>query len=196
MSMRQFFSTLAVLGVAACESPQPVAPDLIGGGELASTSSQTVVGHANGEGVANVGVPMDFVFNALLSADGSAKGEGYHHALLNGNVIEFRTRVTCVSIDPVNNRAWVGGVITENNSTDPARMQPRNQVGRDIWWRVVDYGDGQSGVVDRTTSSGSPRREHSARRPSTARAPLAGPGDTPPQPQDAGQIRCSPATSL
>jgi hypothetical protein len=185
MAIRKFFS-LAALAIAACDTPQSIAPLLLGGAELASESSQQVVGHANGAGVVNVGVPMDFVFNALLRADGSATGEGYHHALLGENVIEFRTRVTCVSIDPVFNRAWVGGVITENNSTDPARMQPRNQPGRDIWWRVVDYGDGQSGTVDRSTFigfTGDANIQTSAEY--CAVRPWPGPGDTPPQPQDA-----------
>jgi hypothetical protein len=144
-------STLAALvAVAACETSQPAEPDVVPAFDV----GQRVVGHANGEGVVDVGVPMDFSMTALLRADGTASGEGYHHALLGEFVIEFRTRVTCVSIDPVNHRAWIGGVITENNSTDPLRTQPRNEVGRDIWWRVVDYGNGASGTPDRSTFVG------------------------------------------
>ncbi|MEX2283627.1 MAG: hypothetical protein WEE89_14175 [Gemmatimonadota bacterium] len=129
---------------------------------------------------------MDFVMTALLRADGSATGEAFHHALLGANVIEFRTRVTCVSIDAANHRGWVGGVITENNSTDPARLQPRNQVGRDIWWRVVDYDNGQSGTVDRSTFigfTGDANIQTSAEY--CAVRPWPGPNDTPPQPVDA-----------
>lgn len=170
---------------SGCDLQQPAAP-LSPAGGTANASSQTVIGHANGTGVANVGVPMDFVFDALLRADGSATGEGYHHAVVAAGVIEFRTRVTCVSIDPVNNRAWIGGVITENNSTDPVRLQERNNVGRDIWWRVVDYGGGQSGTPDRTTFigfTGDANIQTSADY--CAMMPWPGPNDTPPQPQDA-----------
>ena len=140
----------AALALLACDSPEPTALDVA----PSFSAGQQVVGHVNGEGVVNVGVPMSFEMTALLRADGSGSGEAFHNAPLGDLVIEFRTRIICVSIDPVNNRAWIGGVITENNSTDPVRNQERNQVGRDIWWRMVDYGNGQSGTVDRSTFLG------------------------------------------
>ncbi|MEX2151964.1 MAG: hypothetical protein WD825_01420 [Gemmatimonadaceae bacterium] len=170
----------------ACDAPPPTDPMVELSSSSASAVDLRVIGHANGEGVIDVGVPMDFVMTALLRADGSASGEAFHHALLGSNVIEFRTRVTCVSFDPVNNRAWIGGVITENNSTDPARMQERNQVGRDIWWRMVDYGNGGSGTVDRSTFlgfTGDAGFQTSAAY--CAGQPWPGPNDTPPQPVDA-----------
>lgn len=150
MSPHRWFLTVAGLALVACDPTDVGAPDV-----APSFASQSqVVGHVNGEGVVDVGVPMSFVITTLLRADGSAEGEAFHHAPLGDLVIEFRTRVICVSIDPVTNRAWIGGVITENNSTDPLRNQERNQVGRDIWWRVVDYGNGQSGTLDRSTFLG------------------------------------------
>jgi hypothetical protein len=182
MSKRQLYLFPAVLAVAACDATQPAAPDLA----PSFAAGQQVVGHVNGEGSIDVGVPMFFNMTALLRADGSATGEAYHFASLGATFIEFRTRVTCVSFDPVNNRAWVGGVITENTSTDPVRMQPRNEVGRDIWWRVVDYGDGLSGTVDRSTFlgfTGDAGFQTSADY--CAGQPWPGPGDTPPQPVDA-----------
>lgn len=151
MSLRQLCVPLSTLVLIACDASTAVDP---GVPAPSFASGSQVVGHANGTGVVNVGVPMSFEFNALLRSNGTAHGEAFHHAPLGDLVIEFRTRVTCVSIDPVNNRAWIGGVITENNSTDPARSQERNQVGRDIWWRVVDYGNGMSGTVDRSTFLG------------------------------------------
>jgi hypothetical protein len=182
MSKRQRYLFPAVLALAACDASQPaepaIAPSLAVG--------QQVIGHVTGEGSIDVGVPMFFNMTALLHADGSATGEAYHFASLGATFIEFRTRVTCVSFDPVNNRAWVGGVITENTSTDPVRMQPRNEVGRDIWWRVVDYGDGLSGTVDRSTFlgfTGDAGFQTSADY--CAGQPWPGPNDTPPQPVDA-----------
>ena len=182
MSRQQPYLLSALCVLAACDTSQPAEPDIA----PSLTVGQQVVGHVNGEGSINVGVPMLFNMTALLRADGSASGEAYHFASLGATFIEFRTRVTCVSFDPVNNRAWIGGVITENTSTDPVRMQPRNEVGRDIWWRVVDYGDGLSGTVDRSTFlgfTGDAGFQTSADY--CAGQPWPGPNDTPPQPVDA-----------
>jgi hypothetical protein len=187
MSKKRLFALPALFLAFACEPERPLGPDFTASdAAMSSAASQRVVGHVNGEGVIDVGVPMDFAMTALLRADGSARGDAFHHVLLGTNVIEFRTRVTCVAIDAANNRGWVGGVITENNSTDPARLQPRNDVGRDIWWRVVDYGSGLSGTVDRGTFVGfegdagfTTSAEYCAARP------WPGPDDTPPQPVDA-----------
>lgn len=182
MSRQQLYLLSALCVLAACDTSQPAEPDIA----PSLTVGQQVVGHVNGEGSINVGVPMLFNMTALLRADGSAGGEAYHFASLGATFIEFRTRVTCVSFDPVNNRAWIGGVITENTSTDPVRMQPRNEVGRDIWWRVVDYGDGLSGTVDRSTFlgfTGDAGFQTSADY--CAGQPWPGPNDTPPQPVDA-----------
>ena len=154
MLIRRLSFIVLAVGIAACEGARTVQPAMREMSAAFANSMQSVVAHVNGEGVVNVGVPMYFTMTALLREDGSATGEAFHNAPLNGTVIEFRTRVTCVSFDPVNKRAWIGGVIVENNSTDPARMQPRNAVGRDIWWRVVDYGDGGSGTPDRSTFLG------------------------------------------
>lgn len=133
---------------AACEAPQEPSPALT----LAVASR--VVGHANGAGVFNAGVLVAFSMTALLREDGSATGEAFHSTVLGGQLIEFRTRVTCAAIDPANSRAWIAGVVTENNSTHPSFTAARNQVGRGIWFRVVDYGNGGSGTVDRSTFVG------------------------------------------
>ena len=182
MSRQQLYLLSALSVLAACEVSQPTEPAVA----PSFAAGQQVIGHVNGEGSINVGVPMLFNMTALLHANGSASGEAHHFASLGATFIEFRTRVTCVSFDPVNHRAWVGGVITENNSTDPARMQPRNEVGQDIWWRVVDYGSGLSGTVDRGTFlgfTGDAGFQTSADY--CAGQPWPGPNDTPPQPVDA-----------
>jgi len=182
MSNRNLYLLPAVLALAACDASQPVEPAIA----PSFASGRQVVAHANGEGSIDVGVPMFFDMTALLRADGSAEGEAFHFVSLGATFIEFRTRVTCVSFDAVNNRAWIGGVITENNSTDPARLMERNQVGRDIWWRVVDYGNGLSGTVDRGTFigfTGDAGFQTSAAY--CAGQPWPGPNDDPPQPVDA-----------
>lgn len=143
---------LLALGLAAaCETPQEPAGPPAG---PSFSAVGPVVGHANGNGVFNAGVLVTFSMTTVLFADGTATGEAFHHTVLGGNVIEFRTRVTCAAIDPATHRAWIGGVITENNSTHPSFTAARNQVGRDIWFRVVDYGNGGSGPADRSTFVG------------------------------------------
>jgi hypothetical protein len=143
---------LVLLALAACETPQEPAP--AAPAPLFAAGSQ-VIGHANGDGMFPVaGVVASFSMSTQLRADGSATGQAFHTVILGGLLIEFRTRVTCAAIDPATNRAWIGGVITANNSAHPSFTAARNQVGRDIWFRLVDYGNGGSGIADRTTFVG------------------------------------------
>ena len=52
----------AALALLACDSPEPTALDVA----PSFSAGQRVVGHVNGEGVVNVGVPMSFEMTALL----------------------------------------------------------------------------------------------------------------------------------
>lgn len=96
----------------------------------------------------------EFEVSAVQHANGSAAGTLRHRVGLGGLLIEFEGDVTCVTMDPVNHRAWIGGVITLNNSTHPSFTTPRTQVGHDIWFRVVDYGEGSAAPADRTSFTG------------------------------------------
>lgn len=121
---------------------------------LLTSRAGGMTAHASGGGVFDVGVLAHFSFNATGYGDGSAVGALRFQAELSGLAIEFRGRVTCLAVDPINNRAWIGGVITANKSTHPSFTTAVHQVGKDIWFRAVDYGDGASGVADRTTFVG------------------------------------------
>jgi hypothetical protein len=57
-------------------------------------------------------------------------------------------------MDPINRRAWIGGVITENLSEHPSFQTARHQPGHDIWFRVLDTGEGADAPPDRTTFTG------------------------------------------
>jgi hypothetical protein len=59
-----------------------------------------------------------------------------------------------MAVDPVNHRAWIGAVITENTSTHPDFQQWYHQPGEDVWFRVVDYGEGSDAPSDRKTFMG------------------------------------------
>jgi hypothetical protein len=145
----------AAFAVAACAAPaDPVA------GPAFQAGSQ-VVGHANGDGTFNIGAPgadIAFQLNALSTADGGASGSVYYVTDLTEfglGTIEMRFDVTCLSRDVAQGRAWIGGVVTLNNSTNATfATDPVRQVGRDVWFRVEDNGDGGSGTLDRSTQLG------------------------------------------
>ena len=97
---------------------------------------------------------VQFALSALQKPDGRALGQFHQRLEAGGLVIDFRGEVTCVAVDPLTNRAWIGGVVTENRSTDPAFSTPIHQPGRDVWFRVVDYGEGGDSPPDRTSFLG------------------------------------------
>lgn len=154
-----FKSCLPVLVVAfavtACDAP----PDDLAGPAL--SVGQRVLGHANGEGTFNIGAPgadIAFELNALSRADGGASGSVYYVTDLTEfgiGTIEMRFDVTCLSRDVELGRAWIGGVVTFNNSTNTTfATDPRRQIGRDVWFRIEDNGNGGSGTLDRSTQLG------------------------------------------
>lgn len=139
--------------LVACDSSRPT--ELPPGSPTAS-ANRGVTASTTGGGKAQLPPGfslLSFSFNAKTKADGSANGQFRHVYVSGGGSVDFQGTVTCVSFDPVNGRAWIGGVITQNNSTNPAVLTPIHQPGKDAWFRVVDYGEGQS-PDDRTTVLG------------------------------------------
>jgi hypothetical protein len=122
------------------------------------TTASGVAALVTGAGEYSVPAPnsieAQFSFLAIATRDGDAFGWFRHHGTVQEFTFDFTGRVTCLSTDPVNNRAWIGGVVTKNRSTHPSLTTPIHEVGRDIWFRVVDYGSIFSGVHDRTTFVG------------------------------------------
>lgn len=102
------------------------------------------------------GVPVQFAFTAVQrNLAGDADGSYHFSTTVDGLAIEIHGRITCMTTDPANpGRAWMGGVITKNTSEHPVFTGPTSQVGRDSWFRVVDYGEGASALQpDRATFS-------------------------------------------
>lgn len=95
----------------------------LGGGEELTTFSYSAVGHA----------------------DGTASGEYQYDFRAAGFFIHGT--VTCVSVAA--NQGWVGGLIDKIVSPDPADQA---LVGTEIWWRVLDNGEGSNSARDLTTS--------------------------------------------
>ena len=138
------------LTAASCVAA-PAEPD-----DLATAALEACSGpHANGSGQYDLnGLAVDFSFNAVQKSNGSANGQFHVHASYDGLEADFRAKVTCLSVDEVNHRAWIGGVVTKNKSTDPDYAAPIYQPGKDVWFRVVDYSSGSPDVADRSTFLG------------------------------------------
>jgi hypothetical protein len=157
MRRLQFFMVAAAASaLAACQSP--IAPRSLDAPGAAVVGGSTVGGPtaaANGGGhyLLQNAFDTQFAFSATEN-DGGVHGQLHVQLTAGGAAIGFRGRVTCVSVDPINRRAWIGGVITENLSEDPAFQTARHQPGHDIWFRVLDSGEGADAPPDRTSFTG------------------------------------------
>lgn len=115
---------------------------------------------SSGEGVLSVTSPAPAIgpasleFSAVQHKDGNVTGEFHMVRQRAGFTVDFTGNVTCVSIDRVNHRAWIGGVVTANNSNDPNHSLAIHQVGRDVWFRVQDNGEGSDAAADRSSVLG------------------------------------------
>jgi len=141
----------------ACDAPNGVAPqpgaDARAALSAAEVSDAITPAAATGGGhYALPGLEVQFAFSAVLHGDGRATGQ-FHHKEGGGLFIDLSGEVTCLAVDPLNHRAWIGGVITKNTSTDPDLLTDIQQPGHDIWFRVLDAGEGAS-AIDRTTFTG------------------------------------------
>ena len=85
-----------------------------------------------------------FAYNAVNQGNSVGGHFTYHFRAAEFSMLG---RVTCATV--VGNRAWIGGVIDQVHSADPADQA---FVGTDVWWLVEDNGDGGSATADRTTS--------------------------------------------
>jgi hypothetical protein len=159
-----------VLVLAACASgSEPIAPNAETASRVEASRARGddsdrdsdsdrngVVIIASGSGsvdltTANAGYAK-FQFVARRKADGTVSGHFRQSRMRNGLLVEFEGRVTCVTTDPAfPGRARIGGVVTVNNSTDPAFLTENHQVGDDVWFRVTDGGRGFDAVDASTT---------------------------------------------
>lgn len=152
MKLSHIAGLVTAAALIGCEGPVPSEPTPDGTG----ASLNRVTASTTGGGQAQL--PPGFSalklsFNAKAKADGSAQGVFSQLYETASGTVDFAGTVTCVTFDAALGRAWIGGVITRNTSTHPAVQADIHQPGRDVWFRVVDNGEGQ-GAVDRTTVFG------------------------------------------
>jgi hypothetical protein len=143
--------------VVACDAPRATGPgdsralgpslDQVNNGVLASATG-------GGHYLLLGAIDVQFAFSALQKPDGTGLGQFHQRLEVDGSVVDFRGEVTCMTVDPLTKRAWVGGIVTENRSTDPGFTTPIHQPGKDVWFRVVDYGEGGDSPPDRTSFLG------------------------------------------
>ena len=156
--LRSFGGSIVMLVFAACASglepdapgPLPVAADLNNGvGVVIQVSGAGAVDLTSaGAGLA------EFQFVAERRADGTVWGHFWQKRSRATGTVDFAGVVTCLTTDPnFPGRARIGGVITENNSTDPAFLTSNHDVGDDVWFRVQDGGNGGD-ADDRSTTYG------------------------------------------
>lgn len=152
-STRLFAPFIAVAVALACDAPTNPGPDPSRPGLSTTGVSAT----ATGGGRYNINNVFDvqFAFSAVQGTDGSVAGQFHHTTDTGDGLFDVYGAVTCLAFDATHKRAWIGGVITENNSTDPFFQQEVYQPGHDAWFRVVDYGEGaNASQPDRSTFIG------------------------------------------
>ena len=139
MRLARPFGMLASLVLLACE-PYPSSSLSPADPRLQRTAAEDELGSASGGGQYSInGLIVTFSFSAEIEKNGKGEGEFTLYADEgDGLIVDFDAKVTCLSIDPVNRRAWIGGKVKDNRSTDPTLTTEIHKNGRDIWFRVLD----------------------------------------------------------
>ena len=144
-------TALLVAGFAGCSAPTapsvPASATADTSAALAASKAEDREGTSGGghfQLTLASGEVVDVQFGMTAVTAGGAAGHFTHRAVLGGLAVEFQGRVTCIAVDAANRRSWVGGIVTRNTSEHPSFTTPRTQPGRDIWFRVLDSGEGQA----------------------------------------------------
>jgi hypothetical protein len=142
MRVSRLCGALAGLALIACDQPPPLSPSSRADPRLQRSIAPSVQGTGRYD---ILGLIVEFSFEAEPRPNGNGKGEGDFRVYADegdGLIVDFEAKVTCVSIDPVNHRAWIGGKVKENRSTDPDLLTAIHEKGDDIWFRVLDDASG------------------------------------------------------
>ena len=142
--MRWYSIAIVATLVAACDSTPTEAPIPAPQASNGISISATGGGHYLLSGVADT----KFSFSAVQKADGTAMGQFRMALEDSGFTYDFHAEVTCLAVDVVETgdgierRAWIGGVIKRNDTTDPGFQGGVFTPGHDIWFRVLDRDEG------------------------------------------------------
>jgi hypothetical protein len=148
-----------VLATIGCE--HPTSPSSVRAPSGKALADQTVAGDGtasakgHGEYALDGTSGVQFSFNAERHQDGTADGQFRQETSDDAGTIDIQGTVTCLSVDPIFGRAWIGGVVKRNASTDPSyALDPTTQPGQDVWFRVVDLDPATVAGADRSTFLG------------------------------------------
>jgi hypothetical protein len=131
-------ATVVVLALAAASFAAA------GGGKVvASASGGSHLTLHNVFGLTTLEVKT-FTFDAKQRSDGTSDGHWHYKDVEDGVTWNVDGPVTCTTI--VGNHAWVGGTI--EHSSDPS------YTGLDMWFQVIDNGEGHNAPPDITTLIG------------------------------------------
>jgi hypothetical protein len=133
-------STAAVVVLALAAASLAAAGD---GKVVASASGGSHLTLHNVFGLTTLQVKT-FTFDAKLRSDGTADGHWHYKDVEDGVKWDVEGPVTCATI--VGNHAWIGGTI--KHSSDPS------YTGLDMWFQVIDNGEGHNAPPDITTLIG------------------------------------------
>jgi hypothetical protein len=147
-------AALATIVLLACDQSPPLAPSAPAAPPSGAADASLFWGDrglAIGHGRYDItGLLVDFSFGAVqLHGDKAVGSFRVFTDQGDGLIVDFSAIVTCLAIDPVNHRAWVGGIVVKNRSTDAAFRTEIHRPGHDIWFRVLDVSEG-----DRSTFVG------------------------------------------
>lgn len=153
-SIRCVLGVAAAFALTACDHPRslPSGPTLRADQRAELDETELSV---QGDGHYDIqGLDVQFSYEAEQEGNQKAKGEFHVRADEGGGlIVDVSGKVTCMAVDPVNHRAWIGGVVQRNASTDPDLLTDIHQHGDDIWFRVLDVGLAP-GLVDRSSFIG------------------------------------------
>ena len=144
MRVSGLLAALASLALVACDYPRSTSPSSGSDPRMERSTLQeqddAAVQSATGQGQYDInGLIVTFSLDAEGDKTGKADGEFTIYADEGGGLtVAFEGKVTCLAVDPVNHRAWIGGKIKENGSTDPDLLTDIHRKARDIWFRVLD----------------------------------------------------------
>ncbi len=155
-SIRRLLGVAAAFALTACDQnrPLPSGPTLTADHR---SDSEREAGERSVEGEGQYDIlGLAVLFSYEAEQAGSKKAKGRFRVFTDqgdGLIVDFSGKVTCLAVDPDNHRAWIGGVVKRNRSTDPAFLTDIHEHGDDIWFRVLDVG-GAPGLVDRSSFIG------------------------------------------
>ena len=157
MPSKRAIPVIAVV-LAACSAGSDPSARIVGTSATLNNGEGVIV-QSMGAGIVDFDATGDFgdgkfSYVAIRRADGTVTGHFSQSRMRAAGLVEFEGEVTCVTIDPAfPGRARIGGIVTVNNSTDPAFLTTNHEVGDDVWFRVEDNGDG-SESNDKSTTYG------------------------------------------